>query len=159
MALIIDTLIKNAKVVLETGIARLDVAINAGRIVALLENAEAVEARESIDATGKLLLPGAIDIHFHCRAPAYPQRGDFATETRAAAAGGVTTIFEMPISKPCCATGDIFRMRKHLAQADAYVNFGLYGAPGFAGSPAYSGHGRRGCHRFQNLHDLGAQRP
>ena len=130
MALIIDTLIKNAQVVLETGIARLDVAINAGRIVALLENTESLEARETIDATGKLLLPGAIDIHFHCRAPAYPQRGDFATETRAAAAGGVTTIFEMPISKPCCATGEIFRMRKHLAQADAYVNFGLYGAPG-----------------------------
>ncbi len=130
MALIIDTLIKNAQVVLETGIARLDVAIDAGRIVALLENSESLEARESIDATGKLLLPGAIDIHFHCRAPAYPQRGDFATETRAAAAGGVTTIFEMPISKPCCATGEIFRMRKHLAQADAYVNFGLYGAPG-----------------------------
>ena len=75
-------------------------------------------------------LPGAIDIHFHCRAPAHPQRGDFATETRAAAAGGVTTIFEMPISKPCCATGDIFRMRKELAQKDCYVNFGLFGAPG-----------------------------
>ena len=126
----VDTLIQNAQVVLETGIAQLDVGIRAGRIVLLAEASEDIHARETIDASGKLLLPGAIDIHFHCRAPAYPQRGDFATETRAAAAGGVTTIFEMPISKPCCASGDIFRMRKALAQRDCYVNFALYAAPG-----------------------------
>ena len=126
----VDTLIQNAQVVLETDIACLDVGIRDGRIVALTDASEGIHAGERIDASGKLLLPGAIDIHFHCRAPAYPQRGDFATETRAAAAGGVTTIFEMPISKPCCATGEIFRMRKALAQRDCYVNFGLYGAPG-----------------------------
>lgn len=126
----VDTLIKNGRVVLQRGIAELDVAIRAGKIVALMESASEVTADEVIDATDKLVLPGAIDIHFHCRAPAYPQRGDFATETRAAAAGGVTTIFEMPISKPCCATGDIFRMRKQLAQENCYVNFGLYAAPG-----------------------------
>ena len=126
----VDTLIKDADVVLESGIARLDLGIRAGKIVALVADSAAIEADEIIDAAGKLLLPGAIDIHFHCRAPAYPQRGDFATETRAAAAGGVTTVFEMPISKPCCATGEIFSKRKALAQRDAYVNFGLYGAPG-----------------------------
>ena len=126
----VDTLIKDADVVLESGISRLDLGISAGRIVALLADSSGISARETIAAAGKLLLPGAIDIHFHCRAPAYPQRGDFATETRAAAAGGVTTVFEMPISKPCCATGEIFAMRKALAQRDAYVNFGLYGAPG-----------------------------
>ena len=87
-------------------------------------------AGETIDAAGKLLLPGAIDIHFHCRAPAHPQRGDFRSETRAAAAGGVTTIFEMPISDPCCATAEVFRGRKALAERDCLVNFGLYGAPG-----------------------------
>lgn len=126
----LDTLITNARVVLETGLAAVDVGIRDGRIAALTSNSEGVSAAETIDAAGKLLLPGAIDIHFHCRAPAYPQRGDFATETRAAAAGGVTTVFEMPISKPCCATGDIFRMRRGLAERDAYVNVGLYGAPG-----------------------------
>ena len=114
----------------ESGVARLNLGIRDGRITTLAEDASGISADETIDASGKLLLPGAIDIHFHCRAPAYPQRGDFATETRAAAAGGVTTVFEMPISKPCCATGDVFRMRKALAQRDSYVNFGLYGAPG-----------------------------
>ena len=126
----LDTLIRNAQVVLENGIARLDVGIEDGRIAALLQGGGAVNARETIDAAGKLLLPGAIDIHFHCRAPAWPQRGDFSTETRAAAAGGVTTIFEMPVSKPCCATAEIFRQRRALADADAWVNFALYAAPG-----------------------------
>ncbi len=126
----VDTLIKNGRVVLETGIARLNIGIRDSRIVVLADDASDITANEIIDATDKLVLPGAIDIHFHCRAPAYPQRGDFATETRAAAAGGVTTIFEMPISKPCCATGDIFRMRKALGEKDCYVNFGLYAAPG-----------------------------
>lgn len=125
-----ETLITNGDVVTETGIAALDVAVSGGRIAALLPRGTAAEAREVIDASGALVMPGAIDIHFHCRAPAYPERGDFASETRAAAAGGVTTIFEMPISKPCCATGDIFRARKALGEADAYVNFALYGAPG-----------------------------
>ena len=126
----LDTLITNAQAVLETGLAAVDVGIRDGKIAALTADSSGISAGETIDAAGKLLLPGAIDIHFHCRAPAYPQRGDFATETRAAAAGGVTTVFEMPISKPCCATGEIFRRRRALAERDAYVNFGLYGAPG-----------------------------
>ncbi len=125
-----ETLIINGDVVTETSIEQLDIGINAGRIAALLARGTAATAREIIDAAGRLVIPGAIDIHFHCRAPAYPDRGDFATETRAAAAGGVTTIFEMPISKPCCATGAIFRSRKALGEADSYVNFALYGAPG-----------------------------
>ena len=125
-----ETLIINGQVVTPTGIHKLDVAIQDGRIAALLEPNSGAEATQVIDAVGQLVLPGAIDIHFHCRAPAYPARGDFATETRAAAAGGVTTVFEMPISKPCCATGEIFRMRRALGEENAYVNFGLYGAPG-----------------------------
>ena len=125
-----ETLIINGDVVTETGILQVDVGINGGKVAALLARETVATAGEVIDVAGKLLIPGAIDIHFHCRAPAYPDRGDFATETRAAAAGGVTTIFEMPISKPCCATGAIFRSRKALGEADAYVNFALYGAPG-----------------------------
>jgi allantoinase len=125
-----DTLIINGDVVTERGVEQLDIGIRGEQIVALLARCTPAEAREIIDAAGMYVLPGAVDIHFHCRAPAYPERGDFATETWAAAAGGVTTIFEMPISKPCCATVDIFRARKALGEANAYVNFALYGAPG-----------------------------
>jgi len=71
-----------------------------------------------------------VDIHFHARTPAYPERGDFYTETRAAAAGGVTTIFEMPISKPGCATPETFRNRRRLGEEQCIVDFALFGAPG-----------------------------
>lgn len=125
-----DTVITNAEVITERGREALDIALKDGKIAALLARGTPFEAAETVDAVGQLVIPGAVDIHFHCRAPAYPQRGDFATETRAAAAGGVTTIFEMPISKPCCATGEIFRARRALAEENAYVNFALYGAPG-----------------------------
>lgn len=125
----IDLHIKGGNVVTPQGTQQLDIAISGGKISRLGQNL-ILDAQEIIDASGKHVLPGAIDIHFHVRAPAYPQRGTVASETRAAAAGGVTTLFEMPISKPCCATPEVFRQRKKLFAKDAYVNFALYGAPG-----------------------------
>ncbi len=106
------------------------VTVEGGRITGILEPTERPPARETIDASGMLVLPGGIDPHFHCRAPSFPERGDFATESRAAAAGGVTTIFEMPISKPGVATKNALKDRGSLAARDAYVNIALYGAPG-----------------------------
>lgn len=105
------------------------VAVQQGSIRAILAPGEAVKATHVLDAAGMLVLPGAIDIHVHCRAPAFPARGDFASETRAAAAGGVTTIFEMPISKPGVSTVAVWEARRKLAERDAYVNVALYGAP------------------------------
>lgn len=125
-----DTLIRGGTVVTPAGTYPLDLGLRGGRIAALLEPGTPADAREVLDATGQHVLPGAIDIHFHVRAPAYPERGTVESETRAAAAGGVTTIFEMPISKPCCATPEIVRRRRELFARGAYVNFALYGAPG-----------------------------
>jgi dihydroorotase (multifunctional complex type) len=125
-----ELLIRGATVVTPDGQRQAAVALERGQIAALLEPNTSAEARETIDASGLHLLPGAIDIHFHVRAPAYPERGTWETETRAAAAGGVTTVFEMPISKPCCATPEIFVSRREQAKQEAVVNFALYGAPG-----------------------------
>ncbi len=144
-----DTLIRGGTVVSETATRRLDLALNDGKIAALLEPSSQVDAKEIINATGQYVLPGAIDIHFHVRAPAYPQRGTVASETRAAAAGGVTTLFEMPISKPCCATPEIFRQRRELFSQDAYVNFGLYGAPGMLNADYIAGMVEEGAIAFK----------
>ncbi len=144
-----DTLITNAHAVTLDGVRPLTLALQGGQIAALFAPGTPADARETIDASGQLVMPGAIDIHFHCRAPAYPQRGDFATETRAAAAGGVTTIFEMPISKPCCATVEIFRNRRALGERDAYVNFALYGAPGLLDPQEVQGMADEGAIAFK----------
>src|SRR5712691_4771681 len=81
-----------------------DVAIDGGFISEVGPHGTLGPGAVEIDASGLMVLPGAVDVHFHCRAPSHPERGDFGSETRAAAAGGVTTIFEMPISDPSCST-------------------------------------------------------
>lgn len=107
-----------------------DIGIRGDTIALLAAPGTLPPAAETLDAQGLLVLPGAIDIHFHCRTPGYDERGDFYTETCAAAAGGVTTVFEMPISKPGCATPEIFANRRRLLEQQAIINVALYGAPG-----------------------------
>lgn len=126
----LDLAIINGQIVTEYSTFPADAGIAAGKIAMLAAPGALPPAKETVDATGLLVLPGAIDIHFHARTPAYTERGDFYTETRAAAAGGVTTIFEMPISKPGCATPETFLNRKRLANEQCIVDFALFGAPG-----------------------------
>jgi allantoinase len=129
-----DLRILNGTVVTDGVARRLDVGIEGGQIAELDEPGAVGSALEEIDATGLHLIPGAIDVHFHCRAPSRPDRGDFASETAAAAAGGVTTIFEMPISDPACSTPEVFRSRRALAAAQSCVNFALYSGAAVGGA-------------------------
>jgi allantoinase len=126
----VDLAITGGQIITEHGRFVGDVGIAEGRIVAVTRPGALPAAAETIDASGMLVLPGVVDVHFHSRTPAYPERGDFHTETRAAAAGGVTTVFEMPISKPGCATPEIFRNRRRLIEEQAIIDVALYGAPG-----------------------------
>ncbi|NIN69062.1 MAG: amidohydrolase family protein [Anaerolineae bacterium] len=125
-----DLAIIGGEIITEHGRVCADVGIAEGRIVALGAPGTINDAAAQIDARGMLVLPGVVDVHFHSRTPAYPERGDFYTETRAAAAGGVTTVFEMPISKPGCATPETFRNRRRLIEEQAIIDVALYGAPG-----------------------------
>jgi allantoinase len=130
-----DLAIVNGTVVSDGSRAPRDVAIADDVIAAVGPPGTLGPAREVLDASGKLLLPGAIDAHFHCRAPSHPERGDFTSETRAAVAGGVTTVFEMPISDPACSTPEVFRARRALSEGRCYANLALY-AGGGRGDPA-----------------------
>jgi dihydroorotase (multifunctional complex type) len=122
----LDLRIVNAIVVGETGARPADIGIEGSAIAEVEEPGRLGPARSEVDAAGLHAMPGAIDVHFHCRAPGHPQRGDFASETGAAAAGGVTTVFEMPISDPACSTPDVFRLRRALVEAESYANVALY---------------------------------
>jgi len=137
------------KVASEKGLYRADIGVRNGKIEQISSPGDLRAAEQSIDATDMLVMPGAIDIHWHCRAPDDPERGDFATESRAAAAGGATTVMEMPISKPACATPAIFRKRRALGEQDSYVNFALYGAPGTLGRDDVLGMAAEGAIGFK----------
>ncbi|MCB9139111.1 MAG: dihydroorotase family protein [Caldilineaceae bacterium] len=126
----LDIAIKGGTVASADGLFPADVGIENDQIAIVAQTGALPPARTEIVADEMLVMPGVIDIHFHVRAPSYPERGTFVTESSAAAAGGVTTVLEMPISNPCCATVDVFESRRRLGEAESLVNFGLYGAPG-----------------------------
>jgi allantoinase len=127
----LDMAILNGEVATPQGeLITADVGIVNGRIHSIAPRGAGHSAKETIDAKGMWVLPGAIDIHWHCRVPGYDVRGDFYTETRAAAAGGVTTVFEMPISNPGCATPATFANRRKKIEEQAIIDVALYGAPG-----------------------------
>ena len=122
----LDVAIINGTAVTPEGRSRLDIGIANGRIALLAAPGSLPDAANVIDAAELLVLPGTIDSHFHCRAPSHPEREDFATGTRAAAAGGVTTILEMPISIPPTIDGAVIADRRAHAERDAYVDVGFY---------------------------------
>ncbi len=101
-----------------------DLGVEAGRIVAIGQVPGA--ARVEVVAEGAFLLPGAIDVHVHLRSPGHPAKEDFATGTRAAGAGGITTVLDMPNTEPPTTSPLRLLEKRRLAQAAARVHFGLY---------------------------------
>lgn len=123
----VDLVITGGTVVLPDGVRRAGLAVDGGRIVAVAPDDELPEARERIDATGLHVLPGVIDTHTHARDPSVDAREDFGSATAAAAAGGITTILEMPISTPSVHSAATFERRVEIVGPKAHVDFGLYG--------------------------------
>jgi allantoinase len=85
-------------------------------------------AREEIDATGLLVLPGAIDAHVHFNEPGRTEWEGWTTGSRAAVAGGVTMVCDMPLnSHPPVVTADAFEAKRQAADAQAICDFALWG--------------------------------
>ena len=93
-------LIKNAK--LSDG-TQVDVLIRDGKIAGLMQNMPA-HGEEVIDAAGRTLMPGFIDLHCHWRTPGFEYKEDIATGSAAAAAGGYTFVNLMPNTRPVCSS-------------------------------------------------------
>lgn len=80
-----------------------------------------------VDAKGKYVLPGAIDVHVHSRDPGFPEKEDFGSLTAAAAAGGVTVVLDMPNTVPAVDGAGVLEAKAALAHSKAHVDFGLWG--------------------------------
>jgi len=121
-----DLAIRGALVISDGAYAR-DILISGGRISALVE-AGASEAKREIDARGLLALPGMVDAHVHFNEPGRTDWEGWASGSRAAAAGGTTTVLDMPLnSVPPVLNGDSFDIKKAAAEAASIVDFGLWG--------------------------------
>jgi dihydroorotase len=125
-----DLIINNGKVVSPDAVIEASVAIKDGRILAVGAADAMPAAKETLDAAGLHVLPGAIDVHVHFRDPGYPHKEDWESGTAAAACGGVTTVFDMPNTIPPTGTAEVLAAKHAIAASKAHVDFGLYGLLG-----------------------------
>jgi allantoinase len=110
------------------GPRKVDVHVSDGVITGLEEGkSKRPDGARVVDARGMYVLPGAIDVHVHSRDPGFPDKEDFETLTAAAAAGGVTTVIDMPNTVPGVDSDGVLEAKKALARSKARVDFGLWG--------------------------------
>jgi allantoinase len=103
-----DHIIRNGKIVDGNEIYEADIYIKDGKIAAISKEALEGSAHHETDAQGCHVLPGLIDVHIHSRDPGPTYKEDFYHSTQAAAAGGITTVFEMPNTTPTINNVDNF---------------------------------------------------
>ena len=121
------TVIRNGLVVSPGGRYPWDIVIEGGKIESLTAHGTDIGDAEEIDVHGQLVFPGFIDPHVHSRDPGLTDKEDFAHSTRAAAAGGVTTILEMPNAVPPVSSVSVLLERARLHSRVAFVDYGLWG--------------------------------
>ncbi|HEY1420822.1 MAG TPA: dihydroorotase family protein [Candidatus Dormibacteraeota bacterium] len=122
-----DLLIRAGTVHTLDGPREADVLVSDGVITRVDAGITAPAGAKVVDATGMYVLPGAIDVHVHSRDPGFPEKEDFGTLTAAAAAGGVTTVIDMPNTVPAVDTAGALESKAALARSKARVDFGLWG--------------------------------
>lgn len=121
-----SVLITHAKVVNEGRIAELDVLVRNGRIEKIGADLSSHKADRIIDATGKHLLPGMIDDQVHFREPGLTHKGEIATESAAAVAGGITSYMEMPNVNPLTINRAALEDKYDRAVQKSLANFAFY---------------------------------
>ena len=123
-----DLRIKNGQVITEDGLQRVDLSIKDGKIAQIGKTLKSDTASREIDAQGQYVLPGFVDPHVHLNDPGLTNSEDFYTGTCAAAAGGITTVLEHPLTFPLPDNLKAFEEKKEIGKQKAIVNFGLFGA-------------------------------
>jgi len=121
-----DMVIRNATLVTHKETFRGEIGIQAGKIAKIGERIS--EGVITIDASGKLIFPGIIDAHTHMETPVkgYVSSDDFSTGTKAAAAGGVTTIIDFTIQAKGQSLKESIEERKRQANGRVYIDYALH---------------------------------
>ncbi len=124
-----DLIVRGGSLVLPDQVRQADLVIDGGAILAIVEPGDnTYRADEQIDARGKHVLPGLVDGHVHFNDPGHAEREGYLTGTRAAAAGGVTTVIDMPLScTPTTITLPALELKRAVAAPAAIVDYGHWG--------------------------------
>ncbi len=121
-----DLVIKNSKIVLPDKIVEGGIVVDDGKIEGILKNTALPKADKEINAEGNFILPGMIDVHVHLREPGAVSKEGWVTGTMAAAAGGVTTVFDMPNTQPPTASIEELAKKREIAASKALVDYGFH---------------------------------
>jgi dihydroorotase (multifunctional complex type) len=124
--MIADTVLKNAKAYLNKEVLDCYIAIEEGKIQKIGRETHMPQADEKVDLKGLLVLPGLIDTHVHLRDEGKAYKEDFYSGTSAAAAGGFTTVLDMPNNDPVTMSQQTLHDRMEIAQRRTLVNVGFY---------------------------------
>lgn len=124
-----DLVIRGERIMTTAGEVPREVGIRDGRIVAVEPLGNGLLGTEVIElAPDEVLLPGLVDTHVHVNEPGRTQWEGFASATRAAAAGGVTTIIDMPLNSiPPTTTVEALQLKREAARDQAFVDVGFWG--------------------------------
>lgn len=123
----LDTLIRNARLVLRNEVVNAELGIRDGKIAVIADRVEE-PARETVDAAGQYVMPGMVDVHMHISEPGRTEWEGYETGSQAMAAGGTTSFVEMPLNT-IPATTDVAAMDLKIgaASGQCHVDYALMG--------------------------------
>jgi allantoinase len=123
-----DLYLKNAQIATEEGVFEGGILIESEKIVQIVEGDTPVEAAQVVDLDGKTILPGVVDDHVHFNEPGREHWEGYQTGSMAAAAGGVTTILEMPLNAtPPTINRDLLNKKRQAVENKTLVDYGNWG--------------------------------
>jgi allantoinase len=128
--------LRSRRVVTPTGVRDAAVIVAGEKILAVVSQGDIPPDCPVEDALDRVVLPGLVDAHVHINEPGRTEWEGFATATRAAAAGGITTLFDMPLnSSPVTTTTEALKLKLASARGKLWVDCGFYGGiiPGVRG--------------------------
>ncbi|MFQ5762475.1 MAG: amidohydrolase family protein, partial [Candidatus Bathyarchaeia archaeon] len=127
-SMLIDLNIINARIPLGGELFEGGVSIEEGKIIKVGKTARLPRSDETVDAMGLILLPGLIDAHVHLRDMGLSFKEDFYSGTSAAAAGGFTSVLDMPNTQPITDSLETFTEKTEQARNKLLVNVGFFAA-------------------------------
>jgi len=116
--------LNNGKAFINGKLIKTNILIEQGKIITLSK--KPFTAFKELDCKGKIILPGAIDVHVHFRTPGFENKEDWFSGSLSALHGGVTTVMDMPNTNPPIITFKNFENKKKLIAKNAIVNFDIY---------------------------------
>jgi allantoinase len=128
MIMSVDWILRSRRVVTPRGTIDAGLAIEAGKIASVLAPDRIPPSRSLVDVGAAVVAPGLVDTHVHVNEPGRTEWEGFETATRAAAAGGITTIVDMPLnSRPVTTTAAALEAKMHAATGRLWVDCGFWG--------------------------------